>query len=547
MKQGLFWRILVGLAVLLIAAAYLLPTFVLEPKGEKEQRSLVSEPKGGKEQRSLSRRILPDARINLGLDLMGGIQLTLEVQVAKALETSLTQMGEDLMSEAKGKGILMTRPAPVTGDKLEFLLAAPAKKGELEEMIAKTFSQLAVDKPQPVAEDKLRYRIGLTPQARDYLTNMTVDQALATIRNRIDEFGVAEPDVRKEQGDNRISIQLPGMRDPERAVEIIGRTAHLEFRLLREDVDANSRVLPRGVEVLPMEMRAPDGRKYEEKIAVDAQVALTGDRISNAVPRFDQDGSSFVSVSFDRRGTELFGRLTGENIGRRLAIVLDGKVHSAPVIKDKIVGDASISGRFTPAEASDLAVVLRAGSLPAPVVVLEQSTVGPSLGHESIDMGVNATLIGGALVVVFMAIYYGWSGMVANAMLVLDVVLILAGMAAFGATLTLPGIAGIVLTLGMGVDANVLVFERIREEMHRGLTPKAAVTAGFSRAMLAITDSNLTTVIAALILYQFGTGPIRGFAVTLTLGIVASMFTAIFLSRIIFDIWMSKPGRKLSI
>ena len=536
MKQGLLWRILLGLAVLLAAAVYLLPTFLAEPEG--------TEPKA---KSSLLRSMLPDARINLGLDLMGGIQLTLEVEVSKALETSLAQMGEDLMSEAKGKGILMTRPAPVTGDKLEFILATPAKKAELEELMAKTFNQLAVDKPQPAAEDKLRYRIGLTSQARDYLTNMTVDQALATIRNRIDQFGVAEPDVRKEQGDNRISIQLPGMKDPQRAVEIIGRTAHLEFRIVREDVDPHRRVIPRGVEVLPMEARSPDGRKIEEKIAVDSQVALTGDRISTAVPRFDQDGSSFVSVSFDRRGAELFGRLTGENIGKRLAIVLDGKVHSAPVIRDKIVGDASISGRFTPAEASDLAVVLRAGSLPAPVVVLEQSTVGPSLGQESIDMGVNATLIGGALVVVFMAIYYGWSGIVANVMLVLDVVLILAGMAAFGATLTLPGIAGIVLTIGMAVDANVLVFERIREELHRGLTPKAAVDAGFSRAMLAITDSNLTTVIAALILYQFGTGPIRGFAVTLTLGIVASMFTAIFLSRIIFDIWMGKPGRKLSI
>ena len=537
MKQGLIWRIFVGLAVLLVAAVYVLPTFVLpEPgSGKTERTSTLS-------------RLLPDARINLGLDLMGGIQLTLEVEVAKAVETSLVQMGEDLMSESKGKGILITRPTLMPGNKLEFLLATPDKKGELDELLAKTFSQLAVGQAQATADNRVKYLIALTPQAHEHLVNMTVDQALATIRNRIDEFGVAEPDVRKEQGDNRISIQLPGMRDPERAVEIIGRTAHLEFRLVREGVDPNSRALPRGVEVLPMESRSPDGRKtVEEKIPVDAQVALTGDRISNAVPRFDQDGSSFVSVSFDRRGTELFGRLTGENIGKRLAIVLDGKVHSAPVIKDKILGDASISGRFTPAEASDLAVVLRAGSLPAPVVVLEQSTVGPSLGQESIDMGVTAALIGGALVVVFMAIYYSWSGMVANVMLLLDVGLILGGMAAFGATLTLPGIAGIVLTLGMAVDANVLVFERIREELYRGLTPKAAVDAGFSRAMLAITDSNLTTVIAALILYQFGTGPVRGFAVTLTLGIVASMFTAIFLSRIIFDIWMSKPGRKLSI
>ena len=537
MKQGLTWRICLGLGILLASAFYLLPTFVLP------------EPESGKETEvSGIRSLLPNSRINLGLDLMGGIQLTLEVQVAKAVEMSLAQMGQDLMREAGSKSILMTRPSAVAGPRLEFTLTTPAKKADLEEMIAKHFDQLAVESAQPGAEGRVRYRVGLTPQAREYLENMTVDQALATIRNRIDQFGLAEPDVRKEQGENRISIQLPGMRDPKRAIEVIGRTAHLEFRLVREDVDPfGDKPIPRGVDVLPMELRTPDGGKAESKIAVEAQVALTGDRISNAVPRFDQDGSSFVSVSFDRRGAELFGILTGENIGKRLAIVLDGKVHSAPEIKDRILGDAQISGRFTPAEASDLAVVLRAGSLPAPVVVLEQSTVGPSLGQESIDMGVKAALIGGALVVLFMAVYYGWSGMIANLMLLLDVGLILAGMAAFGATLTLPGIAGIVLTLGMAVDANVLVFERIREEMRRGLTPVAAVDAGFSRAMLAITDSNLTTIIAAAILYQFGTGPIRGFAVTLTLGIVASMFTAIFLSRIIFDLWMSKPGRKLSI
>jgi preprotein translocase subunit SecD len=544
MKSGLFWRILTGLAVVLAAVLYLWPTFAPERDGASaaQGRSMRDSALG----RALS-RIMPDARISLGLDLMGGIQLTLEVEAAKAVEASLAQMGEDLMSEAKSRGILISRPSPAGGNMLECFLATPSRKSDFDELIAKNFSQLHADAPQDAVDGRVKYRLGLTAEAQAYLMNLTVDQALATIRNRIDQFGVAEPDVRREQGDNRISIQLPGMKDPKRAIEIIGRTAHLEFRLVRDDVDANSRVFSRGVEALPMETRSGDERKLEEKIAVETQVALTGDHITNAVPRFDRDGSSFVSVSFDRRGSELFGRLTGDNINKRLAIILDGKVHSAPVIRDKIIGDASISGRFTPAEASDLAVVLRAGSLPAPVVVLEQNTVGPSLGQESIDMGIKAALVGGALVVLFMAVYYGWSGLLADVMLLLDVFLILAGMAAFGATLTLPGIAGIVLTLGMAVDANVLIFERIREEMRWGLTPVAAVEKGFSRAMLAITDSNLTTIIAAAILYEFGTGPIRGFAVTLTLGIVASMFTAIFLSRIVFDIWMGKPGRKLSI
>jgi preprotein translocase subunit SecD len=338
------------------------------------------------------------------------------------------------------------------------------------------------------------------------------------------------------------------MSDPQRAVDIIGKTAHLEFRLVRDDVSPASKIVPRGVQILPMESKSPLGQTIQEPIAVEDKAVLTGDRISDSSPIFDNEGQALVSLSFDRRGAEVFSRVTGDNVGKRLAIVLDGVVHSAPRIDEKISGGrASIRGNFTPASANDLAVVLRAGALPAPVLVLEQRTVGPSLGQESIDRGVRAALIGGAAVVLFMTVYYGLSGIIANIMLLFDVALILAGMAAFGATLTMPGIAGIVLTIGMAVDANVLIFERIREELRRGLTPLAAVGAGFSRAMLAITDSNLTTIIAALILYQFGTGPVRGFAVTLTIGILASMFTAIFVSRIIFDLWMVKPGRKLSI
>jgi preprotein translocase subunit SecD len=385
--------------------------------------------------------------------------------------------------------------------------------------------------------------VTFTPEARNERVDMAVDQAVATIRNRIDQFGVAEPDVRRQRGSNRITIQLPGMSDPQRAVEIIGKTAHLEFRLVRDDVAPGSRALPRGVQILP----TTEGEMMGETIAVGEPV-LTGANISNAVPAFDNKGQSIVSLSFDSEGARRFGEITGDNVGKRLAIVLDGKVHSAPRINERIGGgNAQISGNFTPAAANDLAVVLRAGSLPAPVVVLEQRTVGPSLGKESIERGVRAAMFGGAAIILFMFVYYGLSGLIANAMLTLNIALILAGMAALGATLTLPGIVGIVLTIGMAIDANILIFERIREELRRGLTQMAAIDAGFSRAMMAIMDSNLTTVFAAIVLYQFGTGPIRGFAVTLTIGIIASMFTAIFVSRIIFDIWMSKPGRKLSI
>ncbi len=535
MRQGLFWRIGLTACILLVSVAFFLPTLLHPPHEAKKTETGFLD------------HILPNTRVNLGLDLMGGIHLTLGVDVEKAVQTAVLQMGQALVKTANDKGMLTTRPRVAQGDKLEFMLAAPQRKADFEELLAKDYSDLHAASAQALPDGKIRYLLELTSAARARLDGNVVDQALKTIRNRIDQFGVAEPDVRKQQGSDRIIIQLPGMDDAQRAVDIIGKTAHLEFRLVRDDVDPNARVLPPGVERLPMDYTTREGQRVETSLPVDAQAVMTGEHISNAIPHQGQDGQYQVSLSFDRLGEEQFGRVTRDNVGRRLAIVLDGKIHSAPVIQTEIRGTASITGNFTLTEANDLSIVLRAGSLPAPVVVLEQRSVGPSLGQESIDMGITATLAGGALVVVFMLIYYGMSGAIADVMLLLDVVLILAGMALFGATLTLPGIAGIVLTLGMAVDANVLIFERIREELKKGLTPVAAIDAGFSRAMLAITDSNLTTIIAAVILYQFGTGPVRGFAVTLTLGILASMFTAIFVSRIVFDLWMSKPGRKLSI
>ena len=272
---------------------------------------------------------------------------------------------------------------------------------------------------------------------------------------------------------------------------------------------------------------------------------MSGENITNARPQYDQNGQIHVALEFNSRGGSIFERITGENLGRRMAIVLDGKVYSAPVIQSRISGGkAVITGRFTLNEAQDLAVVLRAGSLPAPVTVLEERTVGPSLGQESIESGILAALVGALAVVIVMPLYYAISGLIADIMLCFTMTLLMAGMTAFGATLTLPGIAGIVLTIGMAVDASVLIYERIREELKHGLSPRDAVEAGFSRASISITDSNLTTMIAAAILYQFGTGPIRGFAVTLSLGIMASMFTAIFVSRAVFEFWIQRNGGK---
>ena len=318
---------------------------------------------------------------------------------------------------------------------------------------------------------------------------------------------------------------------------------------MRDDVDPSTIMLPAGTARYPLIVKGPHGEQSESSIVLDTESLMGGEDITNARPAFNEYGQAYVALEFNSRGASNFERITGEHIKKRMAIVLDGKVYSAPVIQDRIAGGkASITGSFTTEEAQDLAIVLRAGSLPTPVSILEERTVGPSLGKESISSGIKASLVGAAAVVLVMPLYYGLSGLVADIMLCFTITILLAGMTLFGATLTLPGIAGIVLTIGMSVDANVLIFERIREELRAGMTALEAVKAGFSRASISIIDSNLTTLITAAILYQFGTGPIRGFAVTLSLGILASMFTAVFDSRAVFETWISRSSsQKISI
>lgn len=519
--MGLRWRLGISIAVLILCLIYALPS--IPGLGAKMES------------------ILPDSRINLGLDLKGGIHLTLGVEVDKAVSNSLAMAGQDIRRLAQDEKIVVLRPRVVRGDTLEFILPRPESEQALMELLRKSFPQLEIGTPQPGESGQLRFSAHFSSSEVKRLEDMALDQALRTIRNRIDQFGVAEPDIRK-QSDNRIQVQLPGISDPARAVQIIGQTAHLEFHLVRDDVDISKPVLPQGVIVLPMLEKGQGG---ERQIAVERDAMLTGEDVTDARPSFDQLNQAYVMLNFNNRGARIFERVTGENVGKGMAIVLDGKVYSAPVIRERIGGGrASISGNFTTEEAQDLAIVLRAGSLPAPVTVLEERTVGPSLGQESIDSGILASVVGAGLVIVFMIVYYGISGLIADAMLCFTMLIVMAGMGAFGATLTLPGIAGIVLTIGMAVDANVLIYERIREELKHGLTPLAAVKAGFERATISITDSNLTTIIATVVLYQFGTGPIRGFAVTLSLGIIASMFTAIFVSRAIFQEWARHCGPK---
>ncbi len=359
------------------------------------------------------------------------------------------------------------------------------------------------------------------------------DRALEIIRNRIDQFGVLEPYIQKE-GTNRIIIQLPGVTDRDRAIDIIGKTAHLEFVLVSDDPELLKTALD-GEETPGYVLKILG----KESLLLEDKASLTGDKLVDASVEFSQQqfGQPYVSLTLNSEGAKIFSDLTAENVNRRLAIVLDGVVQSAPVIRERIPsGRAQITGSFSVDEANDLAIVLRAGALPAPTRIIEERTVGPTLGRDSIDKGLKAIFIGGIAIILFMAIYYLASGFIADFALCLNLILISGSLAYFGATLTLPGIAGLLLTIGIAVDANVLIFERIREESDIGKHIHSAISSGYQKAFLTILDSNVTTLITALILFQFGTGPIRGFATTLSIGILASMFTALIVTRLILDI-----------
>ncbi|OGW79439.1 MAG: hypothetical protein A2Z83_00200 [Omnitrophica bacterium GWA2_52_8] len=361
------------------------------------------------------------------------------------------------------------------------------------------------------------------------------DRAVEIIRNRIDEFGVREPVIAK-QGRENVIVQLPGITDRSRAIDIVGKTAHLEFKLVLDNPDmlkkAEEGEVPEGYELSEM----PSSLGGKSAVLLQKEASLTGDHLTTASVGFDQYGQPIVQLQMDKDGAKVFDRVTFDNVGKQLAIVLDGNVHSAPVIRDRIPnGQAQITGNYTAQEASDLALVLRAGALPAPVEIIEERTVGPSLGRDSIESGVKAGLIGAVLVFLFMPVYYFLSGIVANIGLIVYILIVAGALAAFKASLTLPGIAGFILSIGMAVDANVLIFERMREEAATGKTARSVVSAGYHKAFNAILDSNVTTLLTSLILFIFGTGPVKGFAVTLSIGIVASMFSALFVTRVIFD------------
>ena len=521
MKQ-IKWKFFAVLAIIVVACAYVIPSlYTTVPSWWKNLK------------------ILPTEKIHLGLDLQGGVHLALEVQTEKAVENRIERTAQDLkaaMRKANIRPVEMKRP---TDTQIAIRVLEADNIDAFNKLLDDEFQMLRIQGKTRKA-DSLEITLDFPDAETNYIKEMAAKQAMETIRNRIDQFGVSEPDIRR-QGERRILIQLPGIRDPQRAIDLIGQTALLEFKLVDEDYDIQRALdgeIPPDDDLLYQvtEDRAT-ARTVRTPFLVKKRSYLTGEYLSDARVQIDsQFNEPYVTLDFDRKGARIFEDITEKNVNKRLAIVLDNKVYSAPVIQEKIAGGhARITGNFTTEEAHDLAIVLRAGALPAPVQILEQRTVGPSLGRDSINRGLMSMAIGGILVIFFIAIYYKASGLIANMALILNIIIIAAGLAAFKATLTLPGIAGIILTIGMAVDANVIIFERIREETRLGKTPRAAVDGGYAKATLTILDANITTLIAAIVLFQFGTGPVKGFAVTLSIGILASLFTAIIVARLMFD------------
>jgi preprotein translocase subunit SecD len=472
---------------------------------------------------------LPRKQISLGLDLQGGSHLLMEVDIDTVTREWLTSVVDSVRIELRKERIGYTGLG-VQGQAVTFALTDPGRTDEALDLAGKVDSGLAV-----TASEAGQVRIALNEQAVIERRQSVVEQSIEIIRRRIDETGTREPTIQR-QGEDRILVQLPGVKDPERIKKLLGKTAKLTFHLVDPTTplaDAFQGRVPPGSVLLP----AAEGEGISHYV-VRKRVRVSGERLIDAQPTFDQ-GRPVVSFRFDTLGGKKFGDTTRDNVGKQLAIILDGAVISAPSIREPILGGSGIiTGRFTVKEVQDLALLLRAGALPAPLTILEERTVGPSLGADSIRAGKVASLLGLVLVVAAMALVYTVFGIMADIALFINLVLIAGALSLLQATLTLPGIAGIVLTIGMAVDANVLIFERIREEVRAGRTPISAIESGYRRALTTIIDSNVTTLMAAILLFVFGSGPVKGFAVTLSIGLMTSMFTAIMVTRYMVVTWL---------
>jgi preprotein translocase subunit SecD len=529
MLRTLKWRALLYGAITLFAILLLLPTLISQVP-------------------AWWAKILPSEKIRLGLDLQGGMHLILGVESDKAVESFVERAKNNLRDDLKEAKVPVGKLDREGNDRI--VVEYSGDKEKLDKLLTeRQYTSLRELSSSSIGNGIWRTVLVIDSQQAEQIKRNAVDQALETIRNRIDQFGVSEPEITR-QGTDEILIQLPGIRDPERAVNLIGKTALLEFKLVDDEGNLDEALkasVPEGDIILYQRSVDPQtGSVRKVPYLLKERTLMTGDVLKDARVALDsQFHEPYVSLEFDDVGAKLFEQITSQNVKKRLAIILDNNVYSAPVIQEKIAGGrAQITGRFDTKEAGDLAIVLRAGALPAPVKILEQRTVGPSLGQDSIRQGIISMLVSAAVVVLFMIFYYRASGVIADVALLLNVILTLATLALFRATLTLPGIAGLVLSVGMAVDANILIHERIKEELRWGKTIRAAIDQGYHRAFVTIIDSNVTTLIAGLILYSFGTGPVKGFAVTLCVGLLANIFTAVYVTRTIFDFVTLKVGVK---
>jgi preprotein translocase subunit SecD len=479
---------------------------------------------------------LPWRQVNLGLDLKGGSYLLMQVDmsavVRERLDSLLDTVRHDLLGASIGYQNLAVQPAQ---NRVVFRLRDPAQQAQALRVLRTAITSSNAGGPSDVDVTTTpdgQIALALSPVAMTERATSAIQQSIEIVRRRIDETGVADPQIAR-QGQDRIVVQLPGVSDPERIKQLLGKTAKMTFHLLDENANVNAPTPPPGIEFLPMQDNP------QVKLAIRKRVEVDGGNLTDArAGQNPQTGEWVVDFTFDSAGARRFGDVTRANVGKPFAIVLDNKVISAPVIREPILGGrGQISGHFDARSATDLALLLRAGALPAPLTVVEERTVGPELGADSIRAGAISLAVGFLLVIVFMAAFYGLFGWIANLALVINLLLMLGILSLLQATLTLPGMAGILLTLGMAVDANILINERIREETRNGRTPIAAMETGFKRAFGTILDSNVTALLAHVMLFIFGTGPVRGFAVTITVGIVTSLFTATMLARLLMVRW----------
>lgn len=491
----------------------------------------------------------PDKKINLGLDLKGGMHLVLEVQTDKAIEIQTEQSIEQLKVLLKESSIKYENIRRDRTNKIEMYGITLDDERKVKDILDDEFK----DYEYTFAGNQTTLQ--LIPNVEMRMRDLSIDQAIETIRNRVDEFGVSNAAIQKIGlgGGDKILVQLPGVDDPGRVKGLIKNTAMLEFRAVvsgpfasEEDaMQDQGGVLPDDMKIYRTNSRRMDKGYY----ILRSSTVITGKDLKNAKRGQDSYGAPAVSFTLNSQGASKIRKFSAANIGKRMAVVLDDRIETAPTIQDVLSYDNQITGSYTIEEVNDMALVLRSGALPAPLKYLEERTIGPSLGADSIRKGLYASMLGLILVMIFMLIFYRGAGINSIVALVFNLIILMGVMAYFKATLTVPGIAGIILTIGMSVDANVLIFEKIKEDLRAGKAPKSAIDSGFKKAFVTIFDANLTTIIAAVFLFQFGTGPIQGFSVTLMIGIVASMFTAVFVSRVIFDLIYSgkKKIKKVSI